>query len=165
MNIISTGSIFWKILKSFGKGESRFVVGYFISFILDANCHTCPIHPAWVGLSSRRIESDCDWNRKWEQRRLIGGTGSKRLTRARGGWRCWQTDSIGSNEDSSSQQESVRERQKISFSQEAKQARYTWNIYRSESHDAKQARYTCNIRRSLSHEARRARYTWNLRRF
>ena len=27
-----------KFLESFSKGESRFVVGYFISFILDANC-------------------------------------------------------------------------------------------------------------------------------
>ena len=38
MNIIYTGSICRKILKSFRKGESRFVVGYFILSILDANC-------------------------------------------------------------------------------------------------------------------------------
>ena len=38
MNSISTGSICRKILKTCRKGESRFVVGYLISFILDANC-------------------------------------------------------------------------------------------------------------------------------
>ena len=40
MNIISTGSK--KFKKSFRKGESRFVVGCFISFILDANCFCFP---------------------------------------------------------------------------------------------------------------------------
>ena len=174
MNIISTGSISWKILKSFRKRESRFVVGYFISFILDANCHTCPIHTAWVGLSSWRIESDCDRKRKWEQRRLIGGTGSKRLRRARG-WRSWQTDSIGSDGESSSRQESVRERQRKYLSAMKRNKRATHEIYvvlkamtRNKhathvtfvvlSHESIQARYTWNVRRSLSHEVKQARY-------
>ena len=38
MNIISTGAICWKILKSFREGKSRFFFEYFISFILVANC-------------------------------------------------------------------------------------------------------------------------------
>ena len=46
-----------------------------------------------------------------------------------------------------------REKEKVSLSPEAKQARYTCNIRSSLSHEAKQARYTCNIRRRLSHEA------------
>ena len=38
MNGIPTSSICLKILKTFRQGESRFVVGYLISFILDVSC-------------------------------------------------------------------------------------------------------------------------------
>ena len=82
-------------------------------------------------------------------RRLISGTGSKRLTGAKG------VEDIGkqtrldpmetvrpgkSRSDTSGV--SSREAEKISL-----------------SHEAKQARYICNIRRSLSHEAKQTRYT------
>ena len=40
-------------------------------------------------------------------RRLISGTGSKRFNRSDGGLKSWQTDSIGSDGDSSSWQESI----------------------------------------------------------
>ena len=58
-----------------------------------------------VDFTPRRIESDRDRNRKWVQ--SVGGTGSKGLTGASGGLKSWQTDSIGSDGDSSSWQESI----------------------------------------------------------
>ena len=54
-----------------------------------------------------------------------------RLNRSEGGWRCWQTDSIGSVGDSSSWQESIGLSGKLVRNirrNEAKQARYASNI-------------------------------------
>ena len=60
MNSISTGSICRKFLKTCRKGESRFVVGYLISFILDANCCYFPgILGRYAVQSSARRSLNC----------------------------------------------------------------------------------------------------------
>ena len=58
------------------------------------------LHLSPVDFTPRQIESDRDRNRKWVQG--VCGTGSKGLTGASGGLKSWQTDSIGSDGDSSS---------------------------------------------------------------
>ena len=67
MNIISTGSICWKILKSFRKGESRFVVGYFIYSPSKLPHMSNTPDLSRVVFTRRRIESDFDRNREWAQ--------------------------------------------------------------------------------------------------
>ena len=58
MNNISSGYIYWKILKPFRKGESRFVVGYFILFILDANCSYFPASFGRYAVQKRNVVAE-----------------------------------------------------------------------------------------------------------
>ena len=97
--------------------------------------HTFPIHPTptWVKLSSPAGgSSQIATGTGNGLKTLVSSTGSKTLTGARG------VDSIGSDGDSSSWQESIGLSGKLVRD---------WS-----RNEAKQARYTCNIRRSLSHE-------------
>ena len=138
-----------------------------------------------VDFTPMRIESDRDRNRKWVQG--VGGTGSKGLTEASGGLKSWQTDSIGSDGDCSSWQESIglpevcsRRAEEISQNKRATHVTLVvllaWiylvllsmNRNKHATHEytsffnpwTETSTLHMNIPRSLIHEPKQAHYTW-----